>query len=186
MHSQSFAPLQDTSGPLCCSLLCWRADQPAGSGWWLCAGVRRWVLPIQIHMGRCGNAKHFQLTAFLKSTTVNFFFFLQLGYWLCLFHPRGQILASDLPPSPDYQDIPWVNLFSEKPGTRDPFLGPHWDTVQGECLCEDRDGRGPLPCSWALSAQPIQQCQLLAEPGPGAHPLYIFCRGRSFPALTVA
>lgn len=28
--------------------------------------MRRWVMPVQVHMGRCGNAKHFQLTAFLK------------------------------------------------------------------------------------------------------------------------
>lgn len=169
MQSQSFAPLQDTPGPLCFCLLCCRADWPARSGWWLCAGVRRGVLPIQIHTGRCGNAKHFQDTAFLKihpSKTV-IFFSLQLGYSLCPFHLRGQISASDLPPSPNYQVIPWVNSFSEKPGSRDPFLGPHWDTIQGKCLCEDSDGHGAPHAAEPFQPNQFSSASFLQSQGLG-------------------
>lgn len=87
----------------------------------LCTSCETEALPTQIQTGRRGNST---FRALHSSRNIQVDVQVQ-ACGLCSLPLRGQTSASDLPPSCDYQNIPQVNRFPEKPGTES-FPRPLW------------------------------------------------------------
>lgn len=82
--------------------------------------------------------------------------FSAFGLLCCSLPLRGQVSASGLPPSHDYQSIPHGNGFPGKPGTWGPFLGPPRGTMRKIRW----QGQSAWTGSPSATAEPFQPNQL--------------------------